>query len=561
MSKYYDITKDYLISQCNIIKNSDFKIINKESNINTAVIVEPRKHELLESIIYNVMFLLKKDWNLHIFCGLNNAEFVSKLFEKHKIYITILQIDNLTPESYSLLFQNTSFWESILTNNILIFQTDSYICSKDINISEFINYPYIGGVYKNGIFNNQKEDYNLKKSIHECVSNVNFNTYLNYDININDSPNLNYSINGGFSFRKKDIMIECIKKIKLIDIINYREKHNMNNDYYNYYYNNNVCIGEDTYFQHACELLNYKLPSFQECTKFCTNTLLDNPTESFAIHNINKYNSDKQLYYLEPGLFYFSKNITTNIITNISTKQKYYNLLKDNNFDIKTKLNYYHKLVEIKYGSKYDEDVEQYLCMKYIDKNDIILELGGNIGRVSILLSILINNENNLVVLESNEQHYNEFLENYNMNNCKFNVLNRALSIQPLYQYGWQSFTLEEYNNIIEEQRHLIKQIKTITYKEILSKYNLTFNTLVIDCEGAFYNIIKEEPNILNTINKIIIENDYNCENKYLYLKQLYEKNNFKLVENIKLDKKHYTTHKNQIIRDNFYQVWIKEVK
>jgi len=38
--------------------------------------------------------------------------------------------------------------------------------------------------------------------------------------------------------------------------------------------------------------------------------------------------------------------------------------------------------------------------MKYISPDDVILEIGGNIGRVSCLLSTIIRNDNNLLVLE-----------------------------------------------------------------------------------------------------------------------------------------------------------------
>ena len=196
--------------------------------------------------------------------------------------------------------------------------------------------------------------------------------------------------------------------------------------------------------------------------------------------------------------------------------------------------------------------------MKYIEKKDIILEIGGNIGRVSILLSTLINDDKNLVVLESNNQHYNELLINKNQNGCNFTVLNNALSKYPLYQYKWVTFTLEEYNNIHEDERHLLKQINIISYEEIIENYNLNFNTLILDCEGAFYYIVKDYPEILKNIKKIIIENDFRYIEQYYYITQLFLKNNFIIKETVKLDEKYWDMYTNQIIRDNFYQVWVK---
>ncbi len=40
-------------------------------------------------------------------------------------------------------------------------------------------------------------------------------------------------------------------------------------------------------------------------------------------------------------------------------------------------------------------------------------------------------------------------------------------------------------------------------------KYNMNFNVLVVDCEGALYYMLKDEPEFLNGFETIIIENDF----------------------------------------------------
>jgi hypothetical protein len=71
---------------------------------------------------------------------------------------------------------------------------------------------------------------------------------------------------------------------------------------------------------------------------------------------------------------------------------------------------------------------------------------------------------------------------------------------------------------------------KYITYSELLKKYNIIFDTLVIDCEGAFYYILLDMPEILTNINLIIMENDYfkNIEHKH-YIDKILKENNFKV--------------------------------
>jgi len=53
------------------------------------------------------------------------------------------------------------------------------------------------------------------------------------------------------------------------------------------------------------------------------------------------------------------------------------------------------------------------------------------------------------------------------------------------------------------------KWVKTITYDDLKLKYKINFDTLVLDCEGAFYYILMDMPEILKNIKLIIMENNY----------------------------------------------------
>ena len=52
------------------------------------------------------------------------------------------------------------------------------------------------------------------------------------------------------------------------------------------------------------------------------------------------------------------------------------------------------------------------------------------------------------------------------------------------------------------------KNTKTEPWSETEDKYNVDFDTLVADCEGALCYILKEEPEFLESFKLIIIEND-----------------------------------------------------
>ena len=203
-----------------------------------------------------------------------------------------------------------------------------------------------------------------------------------------------------------------------------------------------------------------------------------------------------------------------------------------------------HSKLHIKYGSFNEELVEQKMSYLYLNKNDKVLELGGNIGRNSMIISyILDNNQHNLVTLESDEEIANKLTENKHLNNMRFHIESSALSKRPLIQKGWDTIVSD---TLIDGY----KKVKTITLEELKEKYNIQFNTLVIDCEGAFYYILVDMPEILNGINKILMENDYLDLNHKIYIDNVLKNNGFNVVFS--------ESEQNYWKRDNFWEVWIR---
>ena len=199
-----------------------------------------------------------------------------------------------------------------------------------------------------------------------------------------------------------------------------------------------------------------------------------------------------------------------------------------------------------------------------MEENDIVLELGGNIGRVSLILASIVNNKN-LIEIESDHENCVKLKENKELNNFKFRIVNGAISNTPLYQLGWDTYTKYEIEEKLSEsifnKDHIknIKKINTFSYKEFINFTKLSFNTLVIDCEGSFYKILKENENILDNIEKIIIENDYKSAEHKKYVNKLLIEKGFITVESIDLDDKFHKFHPDKNIQKGFYEVKIKE--
>jgi len=183
---------------------------------------------------------------------------------------------------------------------------------------------------------------------------------------------------------------------------------------------------------------------------------------------------------------------------------------------VNNKINYLHSKLQLNYGSFNEELPEQKMVVRYLTGNEKVLEIGGNIGRNSLIIASIINPKN-LVTLESDINIAEKLNENMNLNNIEFNIENSALSKRKLIQKGWDTIpsdTLQDGYN----------WVNTISLEELNAKYNITFDTLVLDCEGAFYYILMDMPEILNNINLIIMENDYHDISHKQYIDTILKK-------------------------------------
>lgn len=207
-----------------------FILIKKNKSKYTAIIIEPRKHKALQYVVNNILENLNNDWNVIIYHGTNNYDFViniinNKLIKyKNRITLKNLKVDNLTIPNYNKLFYTRSFYDTIPTEIFLVFQTDSCICSKNKNlINEFIEYDYVGAPWK----------------------------HLNNDVG-----------NGGFSLRRKSKMIELIDKC-----LKYDTTYDLN---------------EDLFFSYGCDNIKINKPSFEKAKKFSVESIFI--PNSFGFH-------------------------------------------------------------------------------------------------------------------------------------------------------------------------------------------------------------------------------------------------------------------------------------
>lgn len=225
----------------------------------------------------------------------------------------------------------------------------------------------------------------------------------------------------------------------------------------------------------------------------------------------------------------------------------WYHKIGKNILDVNERLKLLQTKLKIKYGSFQDEYPEQLITMNFLTGKEKILEIGGNIGRNSLILSTILEDESNLVVLEANSDIYKQLQENIKLNHYNTHIENKAISKTKLYFNGWDT---KEIGDI--EKLEGWNPVDIITFQELEAKYNIKFDTIVADCEGAFYYILKDDNSILDCIKTFIVENDYHSIEHKKYVEGILKLKGFTDIYNRHLDV--YGEGR----RESFYQVWRK---
>jgi FkbM family methyltransferase len=247
--------------------------------------------------------------------------------------------------------------------------------------------------------------------------------------------------------------------------------------------------------------------------------------------NITRYNSKSSIYLdLYNNKLYISDDIPEHV-----KKENIHGLLKD-----------IHSKLKIKYVDFITHEYpEQCMSVKYIKGHEKVLEIGANVGRNTLIISYLLNDSSNLVSLECDPDSYKKLVENKKLNNLNFSAENSALSAKPLIQKDWDTIP----SDVLLEG---YKSVNTITLPQLREKYPLKFDTLVLDCEGAFYYILRDYPDVLDGIELIIMENDYHDVTHKQYLDSVLKINNF------------YCDYREEggwaPCFNNFYEVWKKVI-
>jgi len=228
------------------------------------------------------------------------------------------------------------------------------------------------------------------------------------------------------------------------------------------------------------------------------------------------YGISKKIFIFDKKTNIFEYDVTITININVITEE----ITTD--ISLNEKLDNIQNKLQLKYASFKDELPEQKMAARYLTGNEKVLEIGSNIGRNSLIIGYILGqkNNNNFITMECDMSIIDRLKENRDINNFNFHIETSALSKKKLIQRGMDTIP----SDTVLDGYHFVN---TITFEELYAKYNINFDTLVLDCEGAFYYILIDMPEILNNINLILMENDYWEISKKNYVDEILKKNNF----------------------------------
>jgi FkbM family methyltransferase len=167
---------------------------------------------------------------------------------------------------------------------------------------------------------------------------------------------------------------------------------------------------------------------------------------------------------------------------------------------------------------------EQHDANAFIKPDDKVLELGARYGGVSITINKILKDKKNHVAVEPETKIWDALEHNRNRHYCEFQICKGAISNKPLkindggYQ-GFGNFT------------SLAKQAEDGDIPLFkISDFNIDFNVLVVDCEGALENFYNENKDFFKNLRLILYERDRKEYCNYEYLEDEFKKLGFKVV-------------------------------
>ena len=139
---------------------------------------------------------------------------------------------------------------------------------------------------------------------------------------------------------------------------------------------------------------------------------------------------------------------------------------------------------------------EKALVSNFLSKGAKVLELGGGWGSVSDMIQKILNNKDDHIIIEPEKSRANDLVKK------GYKVFQGIISNEHLYLQN-KFVTIDRKTKSSEKIENIIN------IDGLQKKYNIIFDTIIADCEGALPKIFDENPQLYDQIKFIQIEYDW----------------------------------------------------
>lgn len=152
--------------------------------------------------------------------------------------------------------------------------------------------------------------------------------------------------------------------------------------------------------------------------------------------------------------------------------------------------------------NQYEVEEAKYLD-EYLPNDAKVLELGGCIGYVSCLINKILTDKTQQVTLEANPKLISWIKKNRDQNSCSYFVENSIISHKKENIFYFHNLIVGGSTKRKTANKITVKGVDIDFLKE---KYNIEFDTLVMDIEGGELDLIKNFKESLSNFKRIFLE-------------------------------------------------------
>jgi hypothetical protein len=175
------------------------------------------------------------------------------------------------------------------------------------------------------------------------------------------------------------------------------------------------------------------------------------------------------------------------------------------------------------------ESIEHQLVRKYIQADDVVLELGGRFGTTSCEISKMLNNSGKQVVVEPDENVWYLLALNRLTHHCSFWIYRGIISqyAMSIAHGSYDTRTIPVTNKNKPDSSFSSTALNSMTIHQIQKELNLTFSVLLIDCEGCIQSLFEHAHDETNSFLKwkqemshvktIILEGDMSFRSPFCF--------------------------------------------